>query len=117
MVACLGSAAVFVPALGLFFAIGPVMVAALLLGVVTQGTKICADTIVQYAVEDDYRGRVFALYDVLFNVAFVVAAAVTALVLPPNGRSAAVVTGVALVYAVSAVLYARAARRTPPHTN
>ncbi|MCX4747653.1 MFS transporter [Kitasatospora sp. NBC_01287] len=107
MVACLGSAAVFVPGLGLFFATGPVMAAALLLGVVTQGTKICADTIVQNAVEDDYRGRVFALYDVLFNVAFVAAAGVTALVLPLDGRSAGVVLGVAALYALSAVLYAR----------
>nr|WP_083977568.1 MFS transporter [Kitasatospora azatica] len=115
MVACLGSAALFVPALGLFFTTGPVMAAALLLGVVTQATKICADTIVQNSVEDDYRGRVFALYDVLFNVAFVAAAAVTALVLPLHGRSVPVVLGVAVVYALSAALYARAARRHPDH--
>ncbi|MDH6119683.1 MFS family permease [Kitasatospora sp. GAS204A] len=107
MVACLGSAAVFVPGLGLFFTAGPAMAAALLLGVVTQGTKICADTIVQNAVEDDYRGRVFALYDVLFNVAFVAAAGVTALVLPLNGRSPGVVLGVAALYGLSAALYAR----------
>ncbi len=117
MVACLGSAALFVPGLGLFFTTGPVMAAALLLGVVTQGTKICADTIVQSAVEDEYRGRVFALYDVLFNAAFVVAAAVAALVLPLNGRSVGAVAGVGLVYALSAVLYARAARRLPPAVN
>ncbi|WP_232246542.1 MFS transporter [Kitasatospora mediocidica] len=114
MVACLASAAVFVPALGLLFSEGPAMVAALLLGVVTQGTKICADTIVQNAVEDDYRGRVFALYDVLFNVAFVAAAGVSALVLPLNGRSVGLVVGVALLYALSAVLYGRACRRADP---
>lgn len=113
MVACLGSAALFVPVLGLFFATGPTMAAALLLGVVTQGTKICADTIVQNTVEDDYRGRVFALYDVLFNVAFVAAAAVTALLLPLDGRSPGLVLGVGLLYALSAALYARAARHTP----
>ncbi|GAB2689039.1 MFS transporter [Kitasatospora kifunensis] len=114
IVACLASAAVFVPALGLFFDAGPVMAAALLLGVVTQGSKICADTIVQNAVEDDYRGRIFALYDVLFNVAFVAAAGVTALVLPLNGRSVGVLLGVAAAYALSAALYARASRRMPP---
>ncbi|MFI9270007.1 MFS transporter [Kitasatospora sp. NPDC052896] len=117
MAGCLGSAAVFVPALGLPFRVAPAMAAALLLGVVTQGSKICADTIVQNSVEDAYRGRVFALYDVLFNVAFVAAAGVTALVLPLNGRSVGVVAGVALVYAGSAALYVRAARRTPPPVN
>lgn len=110
MVACLASAAVFVPALGLSFREAPGLAAALLLGVVTQGAKICADTLVQESVEDAYRGRVFAVYDVLFNISFVAAAGVTALVLPVNGRSAAVVGGVALAYAAGAVLYARAAR-------
>ncbi|MER8183283.1 MFS transporter [Kitasatospora sp. NPDC094015] len=113
MTTCLGAAAVFVPALGLLFSEGPAMVAALLLGVVTQGTKICADTLVQESVEDEFRGRVFAIYDVLFNLSFVAAAGVTALVLPLDGRSAPVVVGVAVVYALGAVGYARAARRAP----
>ncbi|GAA2134542.1 MFS transporter [Kitasatospora kazusensis] len=113
LTACSALAAVFVPALGLLFAVGPSMLTALLLGVVTQGTKICADTLVQESVEDEFRGRVFALYDVLFNIAFVAAAAVAALVLPLNGRSVPVVLGVAVVYALTAVLYGRAARRSP----
>ncbi|MFG2824521.1 MFS transporter [Kitasatospora sp. NPDC048365] len=111
MTTCLASAALFVPALGLAFAEVPTMLAALLLGVVTQGTKICADTLVQESVEDEYRGRVFAIYDVLFNVSFVAAAGVTAVVLPLDGRSAAVVLGVAGVYALGALLYFRWARR------
>ncbi|MFC9328349.1 MFS transporter [Kitasatospora sp. NPDC057015] len=114
MTLCLAAPVVFVPALGLAFSLVPGLIAALLLGVVTQGTKICADTVVQESVEDDFRGRVFAIYDVLFNVAFVAAATVTALVLPLSGRSAAVVVGVALVYGCAAVLYARAARRAAP---
>ncbi|MET8699311.1 MFS transporter [Kitasatospora sp. NPDC004723] len=114
MTLCLAAPVLFVPVLGLGFRLVPCLIAALLLGVVTQGTKICADTVVQESVEDDYRGRVFAIYDVLFNVAFVAAALVTALVLPLSGRSVPVVLGVALVYAVAAVLYLRAARRTGP---
>jgi MFS family permease len=110
MTVCLASAAVFVPALGLSFAVAPVMLAALLLGLVTQGAKISADTIVQSSVADDYRGRVFAVYDVLFNVAFVAAAGITALVLPLSGRSAPVVVAVSLAYAASAALYARYSR-------
>ncbi|MGW1173431.1 MFS transporter [Kitasatospora sp. NPDC002543] len=113
MTVCLVAPVVFVPALGLSFTLVPCLLAALLLGVVTQGTKICADTVVQESVEDEYRGRVFAIYDVLFNVAFVAAALVTALVLPLSGRSVAVVLGVAGVYALTAVLYLRSARRSP----
>ncbi|MFJ6617537.1 MFS transporter [Kitasatospora sp. NPDC091335] len=113
MTACLVAPVVFVPALGLSFTLVPCLIAALLLGVVTQGTKICADTAVQESVEDEFRGRVFAIYDVLFNVAFVAAALVTALVLPLSGRSVTVVVGVAGVYALTAVLYLGAARRSP----
>ncbi|MFE7530777.1 MFS transporter [Kitasatospora sp. NPDC057542] len=113
MTVCLVAPVVFVPALGLSFTLAPCLLAALLLGVVTQGTKICADTVVQESVEDEYRGRVFAIYDVLFNVAFVAAALVTALVLPLSGRSVAVVLGLAGVYALTAVLYLRAAHRNP----
>ncbi|WP_081952015.1 MFS transporter [Kitasatospora phosalacinea] len=111
MTLCLAGAAVFVPALGLTFREAPAMAAALLLGVVTQGTKICTDTLVQESVEDEYRGRVFALYDVLMNVSYVAAAAATALVLPLDGRSVPVVAGLSVLYAAGAVLYFRASRR------
>ena len=47
-----------------------------------QGIKICVDTLVQVDVDDAFRGRVFSLYDVIFNVVFVAAAAVGALVIP-----------------------------------
>ena len=76
---CAGAAAVLVPALGLPFATVPLLIAAFVLGLVTQGAKIATDTIVQTSVEDGFRGRVFSLYDVLFNVAFVGAAGVAAL--------------------------------------
>ncbi len=72
------------------------LVSAYALGVVSQGVKICVDTEVQAGVDDGYRGRVFSLYDVLFNVAFVAAAATAAAVLPADGRSA-VLVGVAVV--------------------
>lgn len=103
IVVCAGAAAVLEPALGLSFALAPMMVAAFVLGVATQGSKIATDTVVQTSVADAYRGRVFSLYDVLFNVAFVSAAAVSALVLPADGRSVPVVAGVAVLYAAVAV--------------
>ncbi|MFF8813610.1 MFS transporter [Streptomyces pactum] len=96
---CAGGAAVLVPALGLPFRPAPMLAAAFVLGLATQGSKIATDTAVQAAVDDAYRGRIFSLYDVLFNVAFVGAAGVAALMLPSDGRSPALVVTVALVYA------------------
>lgn len=100
---CAGGAALLEPALGLPFAPAPMLAAAFILGLVTQGTKIATDTEVQTSVDDAYRGRIFSLYDVLFNVAFVAAAAMSALVLPPDGRSVVVVLTVAVLYAIVSV--------------
>ncbi|WP_030559705.1 MFS transporter [Streptomyces aureocirculatus] len=107
LVLCAGAAAVLEPALGLPFAPAPMFVAAFVLGLTTQGAKIATDTVVQEAVNDGFRGRIFSLYDVLFNVAFVSAAGVAALMLPPDGRSAPLVVTVALIYAAIAVAMTR----------
>ncbi|WP_097931307.1 MULTISPECIES: MFS transporter [unclassified Streptomyces] len=110
IVGCAGAAAVLVPALGLSFAPVPMLIAAFVLGIVTQGSKIATDTVVQTSVDDSFRGRVFSLYDVLFNVAFVSAAGVAALMLPPDGRSVAVVAVVSVLYTVVAVTMFRRRR-------
>ncbi|MGW2179735.1 MFS transporter [Streptomyces sp. NPDC001732] len=107
---CAAVAAVLEPALGLWFVPAPILAAAFVLGLITQGAKIATDTVVQTSVDDSYRGRIFSLYDVLFNVAFVGAAAVAAVVLPPDGRSPAVVIGVAVLYAIVAVMMFRWSR-------
>ncbi|MGW6950390.1 MFS transporter [Streptomyces xanthophaeus] len=108
---CAAGAAVLVPALGLFFAPGPMLAAAFVLGLATQGAKISTDTVVQSRVEDEFRGRVFSVYDVLFNVAFVGAAAVASLMLPPDGQSVILVLCVAALYAATAMLLSRHGRR------
>ncbi|MFE9623834.1 MFS transporter [Streptomyces sp. NPDC006527] len=107
IVVCAGTAAVLEPALGLPFATAPLLVATFVLGLTTQGAKIATDTIVQSSVDDGFRGRIFSVYDVLFNVAFVGAAAVAALMLPPDGRSATLVVTVAVVYGLVAAVMAR----------
>ena len=86
-------------------------IGAFVLGVAAQGPKICVDTIVQTSVDDAYRGRVFSFYDVIFNLAFVSAAAFGALALPPDGNSRVVYAVVALGYAATALAYARATKR------
>lgn len=96
---------------GLFFTEVALLVSAYFLGVASQGIKICVDTLVQAGVDDAYRGRIFSLYDVIFNVAFVAAAAVAATVLPDSGRSPAMLVVIALGYVATALVYARASKR------
>ncbi|MGW0825456.1 MFS transporter [Streptomyces sp. NPDC002845] len=111
IVVCAAAAAVLEPALGLPFATAPMLVAAFVLGLTTQGAKIATDTIVQSSVDDGFRGRIFSVYDVLFNVAFVGAAGVAALMLPPDGRSVHLVVTVAMIYGVIAAAMARFERQ------
>jgi MFS family permease len=111
IVVCAGAAALLEPALGLPFATAPLLAAAFVLGLTTQGAKIATDTIVQSSVEDGFRGRIFSVYDVLFNVAFVGAAAVAALMLPPDGRSVPLVITIAVIYASVAVTMGRFGRQ------
>ena len=68
------------------------------LALATQGVKICVDTTIQREVGDLYRGRVFALYDVLFNAAFIAATVLAAIVLPTDGRSYVVLATASLWY-------------------
>jgi MFS family permease len=96
---------------GAFFTETALLVSAFFLGVASQGIKICVDTLVQAGIDDAFRGRIFSIYDVIFNVAFVAAAATAAVVLPFSGRSHAVLVLVALGYVATAFFYARASRR------
>ena len=87
---------------------------ALVLGVAVQGSKICVDAIVQREVDDAFRGRVFAFYDVVFNVAFVAAAACAALVVPSDGFSPVVFAVIGVLYAGAAFCFGRVrSPRTP----
>ncbi|MGH3502522.1 MAG: MFS transporter [Nocardioidaceae bacterium] len=113
MVTLLAAAAVFEAFPGGLFTQPALLVAAFALGVSAQGVKICVDTLVQTGVDDAFRGRVFALYDVIFNVVFVAAAAVGALIIPTSGKSYLVLAIIAVGYAVTGVVYARAAHSRP----
>jgi MFS family permease len=70
-----------------------------------QGVAICATTILQEEVDDAYRGRVFAFYDMMFNVPYVIGAAISSAFMPANGRSPAIVGLVAAGYVVAAAAY------------
>lgn len=107
VVVCLGIGAVSQALLVVSPAFGVVAAAAVLLGLSVQGAKIAVDTIVQRDTADTYRGRAFALYDVLYNAAFVGAAALAAVALPDVGRSGAVLAALTVVYLLLAAAYAR----------
>jgi MFS family permease len=95
-------------ALGLPYQTGSLVAAALLLGFVGQATKVCTDTIVQRTIEDAYRGRAFAFYDQLFNVAYVAAAAAGAALLPTSGRSVAILSITGTGYVLTGMAFAAA---------
>ncbi|MGD9485556.1 MFS transporter [Streptomyces sp. TRM70308] len=108
---CAAAAGVLVLPLGLSFRPTPMLAAAFLVGLASQGAKISTDTVVQSAVDDRFRGRVFALYDMLYNVAFVGAAGVAALMLPPDGRSVALVLVASALYVATSLGVFRLRRR------
>lgn len=90
-----------------------VVLAAGIIGFVGQAVKICVDTIVQETIDDAYRGRVFSVYDTVFNGAFLVAAVLAAFALPPSGKSYVVLGVVVAGYALGAAGYARTVSPRP----
>ncbi len=85
------------------------------IGWFAQSFKICVDTLVQAHVDEDLKGRVFVLYDGVFNAAIVVAAVFGALVLPVTGASHAVFWGMAAGYAVLSVVFWLTSQRIGAH--
>lgn len=65
------------------------LVGAFLITGAGQVVKLCSDAAVQSEVHDDRRGRVFALFDAVFNVAYVIAVTLAAVLSPMDGRSPA----------------------------
>lgn len=81
------------------------LIAAFLLGVATQGAKIAFDTIIQQDTPDDYRGRAFTLYDMLFNLAYMSAGGIAIALLPDTGLNQPLYGIMALGYVAIAWVY------------
>jgi MFS family permease len=111
IIALLVASGVAIAVFGLPFQRVLLVFGAFILGVAAQGVKICVDTTVQEEVADAFRGRVFAVYDMVFNVTYVAAAAVAALVLPTSGKSTATMAALAGSYLALAAGYAGFSRR------
>lgn len=76
-------------------------------GMAGQGVKVTNDALVQSKIEDAYRGRVFAVYDVMVNSGIVSGAIVAALILPKSGASALLPALIAAVYILVALVLLR----------
>jgi MFS family permease len=107
---CLVASAVFQVFPGAFYAKIPLGIAAFLLGLTAQNIKICVDTLVQAHVDDDFKGRVFVLYDMVFNMALVIAAVIGAMILPTDGKSVLILVILAVGYLAVAAWFAAASR-------
>ena len=59
-----------------------ILLASFAVGLTFAWKKISVDTMVQEAIPDGYRGRVFSVYDVVYNLARVVAAALAIPMIP-----------------------------------
>ena len=110
MIVCLLASAVFQVVPGAIYAKAPLLVAAFLLGLMAQNIKICVDTLVQAHVADEFKGRVFVIYDMIFNVMLVVAAVIAALILPANGKSVIILIIMAVGYLLVALGFALISR-------
>ncbi len=75
--------------------------------------KISADTIVQQAMPDDFRGRAFALFDIAYNLGFIVPALILSIVWVENdaGRTRLILVASGAVFLVLTAVIAAWARR------
>jgi hypothetical protein len=75
--------------------------------------KISADTIVQQAMPDDFRGRAFALFDIAYNLGFIVPALILSIVWVENdpGRTRLILIASGAVFLILTALIAAWARR------
>ena len=110
MIMCLLGSAVFQLMPGAIYARATIMVAAFLLGLTAQGIKICVDTVVQAHVADGFKGRVFVIYDIIFNVALVAAAVIAAVILPASGKSVPILIIMAICYLLITLWFALVTR-------
>jgi MFS family permease len=72
-----------------------------------QNVKVTNDALVQSKIDDYFRGRVFAVYDVVVNFAIVSGGLIAALLLPTTGVTAKVPLFVAVAYLLVAVITLR----------
>lgn len=82
-----------------------IVVGAMFVGVSYAFVKIPVDTIVQEEIDDAHRGRAFAAYDVLFNLARVSGVSLSALAVAAGWRADTLVLSISGAYLAALVLF------------
>ncbi|GAA4550631.1 MFS transporter [Amycolatopsis samaneae] len=98
-------------ALGLPMLLPTALLASFLITGAGQVLKLCVDSSIQLDVADEARGRVFALYDTLFNLTQVIAVTLAALFVPDNGYSPGLLVAATICYLLGGAGYLLATRR------
>ncbi|WP_191247431.1 MFS transporter [Amycolatopsis deserti] len=104
-------AAVAQAGLGLPMELPTVLVASFVITAAGQVVKLCVDSSIQHDVRDEARGRVFSLYDTLFNITQVIAVSLAATIVPLSGRSVPLLLVATALYLFGAAGYLVIARR------
>jgi MFS family permease len=112
--ALLATGGVVTTALGLSFGQVEFVTIGFALGIVAQGITISTTTILQREIQDDYRGRVFSVNDMVYNATFVLGAAISAAFMPLSGHSVPALLVVGCGYVVASAVYRMMAGQSSP---
>ena len=93
--------------LALIFAFYPrewvLITVAFFVGLCGQAVKVTNDALVQSQISDEFRGRVFAFYDITTNAGIVSGAIIAALILPTSGKSVLLPLLVSVIYVTTSL--------------
>lgn len=106
-------AAVVTATVGETFNEGAYLAIGFLMYLTRQGVAIASVTILQEGIEDSFRGRVFAFYDMVYNAAYAIGAALFAVFMPFDGKSPVVVAVIAAGFLIAALAYWLSAGGSP----
>jgi len=101
----LAASAVLTGLFGATFSQAAYIVMGFCLGLAGQAIAISATTILQEQLPDNYRGRAFSYYDMMFNITFAVGALISVPFMPLSGHSPVVIVVIAAGYALVAICY------------
>ena len=90
---------------------------AFLVGLCGQGIKVTNDALVQSKIKDEYRGRVFAFYDITVNAGIVTGAIGAALLLPDSGVTSVLPITIAVIYLFAALFLMKKSKFSAAATN
>ena len=83
------------------------VIAGFFIALAGQSVKVTNDALLQAKIDDEYRGRTFAFYDVAVNGAIVGGAVMAALILPLSGKSLALPLLISILYLLTASVLLR----------